>query len=109
MNGTTNRKSRYFTTIADAQSAGPMLASSARTTNTGSRNICQPGRTRYQIMRPTRMVRLTAKSISATMIVDNGTIMRGKYTLLIKFELVITLADASPNTEENSVQGNRPP
>ena len=74
----TKRKSRYFTIIAAAHSAGPMLASSASATNTGSSRICQPGTTPYQIIRPARMTRLTRKSISATTTVDSGTIRRGK-------------------------------
>ena len=61
MNGTTKRKSRYLTTIAAAQIAGPRLASKASTTNTGSSRICQPGTKPYHDHQPTRIDRLTRK------------------------------------------------
>src|ERR1700722_16444425 len=108
MKGTTNRKSRYFTLTAANHRAGPMLATKASTTKAGRKRICQPGGYRYQIINAIRIKKEMRKSANATTTEAVGTIILGKYTLLIRLELVMRLPDASDKPVEQNVHGNMP-
>src|SRR5258708_6906673 len=108
MNGITYLKSRYFTFRAVIHRPGPRLARNAIATNAGSATMCQLGAKRYHTMRPTSSTKLTRKSTNETTTAAVGTMRRGKYTLLMRFELPMRLAEDSDNAVEKNCQGSSP-
>src|SRR5262245_3546380 len=78
MNGMTKRKSRYLTLSAPIRRAGPRLASTAKSTNAGSKRICQLGQKLNQTIKPTNSNKVIPKSIRATSTEEEGISIRGK-------------------------------
>ena len=62
---------------------------------------------RYHAITPTSSDRLTMKSTSATTTVAVGMMSRGKYTLLMRWELPIRLADASRQRRGEELPGKK--
>src|SRR5438094_8887460 len=76
--------------------------------NTGNSRTCQPGINWYQIIRVTRIAKLTRKSTKATITAAIGTINLGKYTLLMRWALLMRLLEASLSAVAKKLQGSRP-
>ena len=77
-NGTTKRKSRYFTVSAVSHRPVPMAVTMVSRMNSGSSATRQSGANRHQRHRAASSTRTTAKSINATATDDSGTMSRGK-------------------------------
>src|SRR5438477_6002705 len=91
MNGTTYRKSRYFTFNAASQVPAPADASRAIAVKMGNASNATPGQTLYHTIKIASSAIENAKSTNETMTELAGTIRRGKYTLEIRFALLIRL------------------
>src|SRR6516165_8106028 len=85
-----------------------MLARNANRINTGRTRNCQLGGYWYHAIRRISIVKVIRKSTNATTTVAVGTISLGKYTLLIRFALLIRLLEASLNPVEKNVHGSMP-
>src|SRR6185312_10815959 len=72
------------------------------------RSMRQSGMKPYQPISASKMQKLMRKSTNATTTVAIGTIIRGKYTLLMSFSLYIRLLEASLNPVEKNVHGRTP-
>ena len=68
-----------------------MLARNANIVNTGRNRIRQPGGYSYHAISKISIEKVIRKSTNATTTVATGTISLGKYTLLIRFALLIRL------------------
>src|SRR4029077_6095003 len=101
-------KSRYLTLRAVTHNAGPILARNASRTKAGRISMPQPGGYRYHAINTSRIEKEIRKSTKAATTVAVGTISLGKYTLLIRFALLIRLLEASLNPVEKNVHGSMP-
>src|SRR6516225_2244427 len=81
-----------------------MLARIANRVKAGRATICQPGGYSYHAISRIRIKKVIRKSTNATTTVAVGTINLGKYTLLMRFALLIRLLEASLNPVEKNVR-----
>src|SRR5438270_2480540 len=101
-NGMMKRKSRYLTLRAVMYRAGPRLDNTASTMKSGRKRILKSGRKRNHSIMAKSRISAIPNSTSAATLEALGTIKRGKYTLLMRFELLTRLFDASLKMVENS-------
>ena len=83
----------------------PMAVTSASKRNNGSHSIRQSGTNCVKIIMTTRIKKEIKKSIRQTITVLAGTINRGKYTFVSRFELATNEPLASLKAEEKNCQG----
>ena len=100
--------SRYFTLSADIHIPTPMAKNVVKKTSNGSNNKFIVGRTQNQIIIPTINPKAIAKSISPAPTAAQGIIMRGKYTLVMRFALPTKLLPLFVMALEKKVQGINP-
>src|SRR5437867_12176632 len=107
-NGTTYRKSRYFTFNAASHKPGPMAAANAISVNSGRAIIRQSGTNRYHTSSRARKPPAIKKSTRLVITALAGTTRRGKYIFDTRFELTIRLLLLSDSELEKNCQGNSP-
>ncbi len=101
-------KSLYLTLRAVKYKPVPNAAKKASTINKGRKIICHEGRYWYQIIISNSKANEIPKSTKLVITELAGMIMRGKYTLLIRFEFPIKLLLASLKALLKNCQGNMP-
>src|SRR5215472_7528250 len=108
MNGTINRKSRYFTINAAIQTPAPRDAAKTSNTKNGSSTTPGGGITLYQIIIPARNTLEIRKSTRLVITVLAVIVSRGKYTLEIMFEFDTRLLPLSMIAVEKKSHGSMP-